>query len=441
MLNDDRSQLMIFCDGGIGNRINSLISGLAIARHFNLTFCVYWPENNWCQASFGDIFRNPLPTSKLSISNLSKKLGDAIVLLHDDIASKRLEVEFNSAYQYSSMQDFSDKVLSAEKNIFYYPALMPQWVPFEVCIQELRSLSFTDYISQSVSGFVNEVLKKPFHGLHLRRTDLNVGLNDHEVINLVQRHPDETFFVCSDDPVAEAIASAHPNVFARSKAFHVNKKNNENSWLNESADDDGRIYYGNIQRGKEAVIEGAIDLLILAHSQIVGYSGSTFQRIAKIIGENSPILKVQKPSPLTYFSPAEVLKQLKVGLLKINEFLGLCNQVGLQGDMKEAAHLLHEGLNCFNDSDALDILHTLGIISLNQGQAQSAIVYFKEVLNLESNRFSTWVHLAYSYYLRGDDANREASLARANMCQPAQIATSDAQIIHFINSQTSNLTT
>lgn len=396
MLNDDKNQLMIFCDGGIGNRINSLISGLAIARHFNLTFCVYWPENNWCQAGFEDIFKNQFALSKKSIKDLTGQLSEAVVLLHDEIASNKLEVEFNSAYQYASTEDFHEKVLKSGRQVFYYPALMPEWIPFESIKAELKTLIFTDYIVNTVNKFVVETIKKPFHGLHLRRTDLNVGLNDHEVINLVQRNPNETFFVCSDDPVAEAIASAHPNVFARPKNHHVGKKNADAEWLAASEDDDGRIYYGNINRGKEAVIEGAIDMLILAHSQIIGYSGSTFQQLSKLIGSECISSTHKRPKGLNFVSPNEISRQIDAKMHSADSLINICNYIGLQGDIKDAIFLLHKGISQYRGADLCNVLHTISLFYLNQNLYSTAKVFLKELLIIEPNKFSSLLHLIYT---------------------------------------------
>lgn len=435
MITNRSHQLMVFCDGGIGNRINSLISGLALARHFNLSYCIYWPENNWCQAAFHDIFKNNVAVSHLSIKDLSGSLDQAVALLHDEIASNSLGIKFNSAYQYSSLEDFSEKVLSVQQEIFFYPAVMPPWIPFELAVAELRTLSFTDHIHDSVCNFINNTLQKPFHGLHLRRTDLNVGLNDHEVLNLVSRHPEETFFVCSDDPVAESMASAHPNVHARNKNSHVTKKYNHGDWLSQSVDDDGRLYFGNIQRNKEAVIEGAIDLLILAHSQIVGYSGSTFQRIAKIIGESRPFLSIDKPKPLNYFSPTEIQKQINANLISSKDLLSICNSIGSQGDMQEAISLLQKASAHFDGGDYLDILHTLGVFFLNQNQPKIARLYLREVISNDSNRYSSWVHLAYSHYLNSDLDQSLSILNLANSYRPIQPMQSDINIEEFLTAQ------
>jgi len=43
--------LLIYCDGGLGNRLNALLSGLALARHFGLEHTVHWPVNANCGAA------------------------------------------------------------------------------------------------------------------------------------------------------------------------------------------------------------------------------------------------------------------------------------------------------------------------------------------------------------------------------------------------------
>ena len=56
-------QLLIYCDGGFGNRFNALVSGLVLARTLGLAPQVVWPVNNWCGAALGDLFENSLAKS------------------------------------------------------------------------------------------------------------------------------------------------------------------------------------------------------------------------------------------------------------------------------------------------------------------------------------------------------------------------------------------
>jgi len=431
---------MIFCDGGIGNRINSLISGLAIARIFNLKYCVYWPENNWCQAEFTDIFKNEIYFKNASLTELKGTLVNSIPMLHDEIASKSLGINFNSAYQYTSLKDFSDKVICEKREIFYYPAVIPDWIPFANVIEELKRLSFTDHIVNSVRNYIQSSIQRPFYGLHLRRTDLNVGLNDHEVLNLVLRNPQVTFFVCSDDPIAESLACVHPNVYARPKMSSVAKKIDHKSWLDETSDDDGRLYFGNIFRNKQAVIEGVIDLLILAHSQIVGYSGSTFQKMARLIGESCPLVLIEKPNQLNYFSPTEIQRQIKAGQLSAAMLISLCNKIGTQGDIQEAIALLQNGCAQFEGSDYLDILHTLGIFFLNQNQFKIARLYLVEVVLNDSNRYSSWLHLAYSNFMCSDFEKFKESLNQLRKCNQQTPSVTDIQLLNYLNQKQQTLT-
>lgn len=432
--NMSSAQLIIFCDGGVGNRINSLISGLALAKYFNLQYCVHWPENNWCAAKFDDIFKTTHPTSTVSIKNLSGKLNDAIMLLHDEIASTTLNVVFNSAYGYASLQDFEEKVITRNQSIFYYPAVVPEWIPIDLVNQQLQTLQFTDFIQKEVRDFITNIIGQPFYGLHLRRTDLNVGLTDHEVLTLVTRHKDKQFFVCSDDPVAEALASAHPNVHRREKKSYVEKKSAQHEWLAQSQDDDGRTYFGNISRSRESVIEGTIDMLILAHSEIIGYSGSTFQRMAKLIGELCPIHQLPKPTAMTYFSANELKRKISLGMMSTDVIIQICNVIGSNGDMENAINLLQFTLESATDESQTSILYTLGIFCLNIKKNRQALIYLQHLTWIKHDHAAGWLHLAYAYLLLNQMHKAENAYLAFKKCQPASIPNDLQQVLTVIES-------
>lgn len=430
-------QLYIYCDGGIGNRLNALLSGLAITRHFNLSHVVHWPANNWCEAEYQDIFKNKENISTLSLKNLAGQMNECKMLLHDEIASKALGVEFSSAYAYESMADFESQVVQHQASIFYYPALMPMWVPHELITDSLRTLSFTKHIREEVVKFIELELKKPFHGLHLRRTDLTVGLTDIEVFKLVQHHSNEVFYVCSDDPDAEALACAHPNVFARIKQHHVEKKVVGSDWKSLQADDDGRTYHGNIQRGKASVIEAVIDMLILAHGEIVGYSGSTFQQMSRLIGAEAPLLTWAKPTPLTFHSINELKKQISAGVLSCDALIQACNQIGIAGQIADAIELLQFSTTHFKGFELHSILHTLSVFYLNQQLPQLAQIILKQIVASEPTRASSCLHLAYAELLigntsAGSDAMHQFKVLKQN------VSGSDEMVLNYLTAQLPN---
>lgn len=421
-------RLYVFCDGGIGNRINALVSGIAIADHFQLSMTVYWPVNSWCGAAFQDIFQNALEVRTDALDTLAGKFTNAKMMLHDAIGAQFLQVPFDSAYDYQSLDDFAARGLPADKDIFLYPAIIAPWLPERLIHAALRSLQFTQTIQSAVQSFIGTTLVRPFHGLHLRRTDLRVGLTDAEVLALVQRHPKEVFFVCSDDPQAEALACAHPHVHARPKSHHVEKKEESADWISLSKDQEGRMSYGNIARSRDAMIEGTIDLLILAHSQIVGYSGSTFQRMARLLGDVAPLVPIARPPGLPYFSFTEMTQQIERQLIEPAVLVQVCQTMMQNGEAGQALDLMRMGFERMTDAQRPDIAHTLGVMLLNQNQPRQASLYFIAVLQLQNLRYSSWLHLAYAKTLLGEHDQAQQALQQGFTCRPSTLVPSDAML-------------
>jgi hypothetical protein len=421
-------RIYVFCDGGIGNRINALVSGIAIAEHFQLDMTVYWPANSWCGAAFADIFENAFDVRTDALDTLAGKFTDAKMMLHDAMGAQFLQVPFESAYDYQSMEDFAQRGLPADKDIFFYPAIIAPWIPEPLVHAALRSLRFSEEIRRAVQTFISTTLVQPFHGLHLRRTDLRVGLSDAEVLALVQRHPNEVFFVCSDDPQAEALACAHPHVHARAKAHHVEKKEDNADWISPSKDQEGRVSYGNIERSRDAMIEGTIDLLILAHSQIVGFSGSTFQRMARLLGEAAPVVHIERPTALPYFSFTEMTQQIERQLIEPGMLLQVCQTMMQNGEAGQALDLMRMGFERMSDAQRPDIAHSLGVMLLNQNQPRQASLYFIAVLQLQSLRHSSWLHLAYAKTLLGEHDQAKQALQQAMTCRPPALTPSDEML-------------
>lgn len=397
-----RADILIFCDGGLGNRINALVSGLAIARYFGLTYCVHWPINNWCAAPFQKIFANRLNVSTESISQLKGLLDDAVMLLHDEIASNTLGVKFDSAYRFKNLQDFGELASQKGKTIFYYPAVIPNWVPEELTNKELKFLKFDTYIVQEVKEFISQTMPGPFYGLHLRRTDLNVGLDDSEVFHLTKSHPEAIFFVCSDDPDAERLAAGHPNVYRRVKKFQIEKNTLSGDWLAQTHDDDGRLYYGNIRRNEEAVVEGAIDMLILAHSQIIGFSGSTFQNNAKKLGEVSPIIQHAKPKFIKYIGIKEIKRLLSSNAITYLEFFNYAKNLEKSGNITQYIQVLEISINFLTGFELEEILCQLAKIYTKENKLVNSLIFVNYICNINPFNISGWIYLAYIRMLMKD---------------------------------------
>ena len=389
------NRLQIFCDGGFGNRLNTLLSGLAIANLFDLKATVYWPRNNWCQAAFGDIFSNTFDISEQSLSDLAGTLGNAIVLLHDQLGADTLQVPFHSAYSYTSPDDFSARALATGKDIFYYPALIPPWLPMDRVAGAIQTCHYQAPIRDAVTAFVGKTIGQPFHGLHLRRTDLNVGFTDNEVQDIVRQHQSEAFFVCSDDPIAEALAAAHPHVHHREKRAYVGKRNVQDGWTTVTADDDGRLYHSNINRNAESVIDAVVDMLILAHSSIVGFSGSTFQNMAKLYGMHAPMVALERPTlEISYLSLNTAFRMIQNGVMSLGDALSHAAALYSSGRKTDAIQLEKTAIEYGRTKGIRDVnlfvLHyNLAAHLINEGFPYEASLYLEKAVELQPSHAAT----------------------------------------------------
>ena len=257
--------------------------------------------------------------------------------------------------------------------------------------------------------FISNTIPGPFYGVHLRRTDLTVGLSDLEVFNLAKAHPSTSFFVCSDDPQAERLATGHPNVLRREKKFQVEKKTKVGDWLALTQDDDGRMYFGNIQRNEDAVIEGAIDMLILAHSQIVGFSGSTFQKLAKTIGGIGTISKIKRPNEMHFFSAQEFEKQLNCNSKNIYFVNNIINNMIISGNGFQVSDLLKIASSYFKNEDLIDIYYIVGMDFLNRKDYLLGVLYLEHFLANKKNFAIGWLNLCFGYI-------KISNLPRASIC-------------------------
>jgi hypothetical protein len=396
--------IYIYCDGGFGNRLNTLISGLAIAHVFQIPAKVYWPRNNWCQASFAQIFTNALDVSDTSLSDLAGTLAQSMVLLHDTLGADTLKVPFQSAYTYQSLEDFQAQVVATGKDIFYYPALIPPWLPMNHVVSALRGCSFQPHIRDTVSQFVGQTIGLPFHGLHLRRTDLNVGYSDEEVQTIVRQHPQQHFFVCSDDPIAEALAAVHPHVHRRDKSAYVGKRNVQGDWMALTADDDGRMYHSNIDRNADSVVDAVTDMLILAHSSIVGYSGSTFQNMARLFGQHAPMVAIAKPAQaIEFLALSSAVRMIQAGSLALSACVGQGIELFNQGHRSSAialekAAIEHAEARALRDVNLFLLHYNVAAHLLSDGHPYEASLYAEKALALmpASNEAVTLLNMTRS---------------------------------------------
>ncbi len=60
-----QNKLLVYCDGGLANRINCLINGLMLSKIYKIPNEVYWPINRYCEVSLNDLFQTNIKTLNL----------------------------------------------------------------------------------------------------------------------------------------------------------------------------------------------------------------------------------------------------------------------------------------------------------------------------------------------------------------------------------------
>lgn len=266
--------ITIFADGGLGNRLGSLVGGLLTAKEINATPIIAWPQNNWCGCSFDSLFEpSPWQISEQTIHDLFVPNSPNIFLIHENQSNNVLE------HVWSHKQENIEKLKNNTDNVIYYHNKVPSYFSEQQIINQLKLLKINSNVLNTVKGFCqHHGIDKNTVGLHLRKTDV-AGLNEEKLYRQVIKQPLQKFFVCSDDSVTEKRFALLPNVSAYPKTHYVEKLILGN-WNQAMTDPDGRQTQYNVNRNSQSVVEAFVDLLILSQTTIQYTIKSSFSKFA-----------------------------------------------------------------------------------------------------------------------------------------------------------------
>lgn len=269
-------KLIIFCDGGLGNRLGVLIGGILTAQKLNRTPVLCWPENTWCGCSFNDLFTSEYEIINLNINDLFSQNVNNKFIIHENQTNLQLEQYYPNLETIKLFKDIEDKI------VIYYHNSIPNYFPQEEILTILSKFYIKPDIKTKIIEFCdkNKINNDTF-GIHFRKTDFQSFLNEDEVHNIITNHPETNFFICSDSFETEEKFSILDNVITYPKSYYVEKLE-EGTWNDTIIDNEGRQFNFNVNRSKESVIEGFIDLLILSKTNIIVESHSTFLKFAKL---------------------------------------------------------------------------------------------------------------------------------------------------------------
>jgi hypothetical protein len=270
----------VLCDGGLCNRLNALIFALILKRKFGHDWSISWPQNNWCGAAFGSLFKTALAVDATGIEQYKAAEQQHRLLMHENqigFAADRLVI--NKALQaYEDYRAFLDGGTS----VVYFNSLLPPFVRVDEVRDALNLLGLNDDVARVARRFIAENrIDGLTIGLHIRKTDFGDAVDDAALYRQVQASP-RRFFVCSDDAEVNRRFAALPNCAVFEKTAFPEKLADGAGWQHWTTDAEGRRFPFNITRSDAAVVEGLIDLLILSQTEIVPTSHSTFLATARL---------------------------------------------------------------------------------------------------------------------------------------------------------------
>ena len=374
-------RLLIYCDGGFGNRYNALISGLAAAELLGCEAVAYWPVNNWCGAEYREMFAVDPGARDVNLIDLKGEAPGWLILSHDLRNAEYLGVPFVSAYGFAGEAGFAEYCRKDGRDIFFYPALVPPWLSPERVAAAARRLQIHPGLVQAADAFIEENLPESFYGIHLRRTDLVLGYTDAEVDEIVSRHPERRFFVCSDSADSEAGAARHDNVRVRGKQCYVERQAGGKGWCDVTLDDSQRAYASNVTRNAQSVREALVDLLVLSRSTIVGKSGSTFLNVARFLGELAGSGTGSLPA-IDTIPIGESFRRGAAGVLDLLQAITAAQQLWIDQRRDEAVALLRLWLKHPNSPHSYPVFFNLALYLEQLGHLHESESHLRQVLYL-----------------------------------------------------------
>ncbi|HZE91737.1 MAG TPA: hypothetical protein VE029_08565 [Rhizobacter sp.] len=276
-------RLVIYCDGGFGNRFNALVSGLIVAKTLDLSPQIVWPVNNWCGASFGELFENELPVVDRELATYTAERERYQYFIVEDRLG--LAKAWTSPLHMQTWDEVRAFTSASHDDVFYYTALIPNFIDLAARKEQVHALKLRGDITQRALGFLREASLQPgtYFGVQIRKTDFGGnGADDNNLFELLGKASNKRFFVCSDDKTVEERFKTLPNVSIYSKTAHVEKLV-QGSWNEVTSDQSGRLYACNVNRSGQSVLDAVVDLLILSYSQVVQTSNSTFLQTALLM--------------------------------------------------------------------------------------------------------------------------------------------------------------
>ena len=269
----------VLCDGGFGNRFNALVSGLHLAQLLYEDPVILWNSNNWCGASWQDLFANDWNIQQFVPYDFFAT-HNSLNLIHEN----QFQVPLVSHHPNHVDLAVIQQLRPGHDSVFYFYSLLPDWMDQQVLKRDVvQHLRFQPSILEQAREQIQLLGgRDQYWGLHIRKTDMPQG-NEDAWHQFVQQHSADRIFVCSDSELTEQEFAVYKNVKSYPKTSFVEKLV-PGDWNSLIRDGNGNIWPFNVNRSASSVQQALVDLLVLSQSRIVETNMcSTFLRVAQML--------------------------------------------------------------------------------------------------------------------------------------------------------------
>lgn len=292
-----QKELIVYCDGGLGNRLNGLIGGLHLARILGMEPIVSWPINRWCAAAFDELFEAPYAVDRRAIPEINADQARHLLVAHDRQSFAMVPAsDPNRALRADDLLARIRPALAGAPGLIYYNSLVPAYVGRGAAAAIAGTIRVKRQYRELADAWLARagLLHKPYWGLHLRGTDAGFSPRYYAFWHGVARLLPGTIVLCTDDQALEERFLRIPSVVRRTATALPRKVSADKGWNEASVDEYGREFTFNIYRDADAIRESMIDFEILGRSRAIPTSRSTFlENAIRFGGRRPPLASLQ----------------------------------------------------------------------------------------------------------------------------------------------------
>lgn len=262
------NKLVIYCAGGLCNRLAAIYNGLYFAEKTFREPIINWPLENHCEIPIKDLFELKIKTYSYTLKEIVK--------------NTKADFYFNNTYNIKEIENNNYKI-SIEKNnseiVLYSDCLV---------IDQLKNTGFVNnlqikrFILNEVNSFIekNEITEKTT-GIHARLTDFSSKINKQEIETLINESENKVFLCSDDEDYEKYISSKFSKVIMNTKKSYT-RKYVDGPWVRNVITKTGLQGKSNTHRDSQSILDAFKDLLILSRTNLkYGLPSSTFYQFAK----------------------------------------------------------------------------------------------------------------------------------------------------------------